>query len=76
MKARYFADTETLLLKFQDSQVAEIGDLDENTVLDLDAQGSICSLTIEHASKRADAPHFAYGQVAAQEVRSNGRATR
>lgn len=65
MKARYFADTDTLLLEFRDSPVAETRDLDENTLLDLDAQGNICSITIEHASKRADAPHFSYEQVAA-----------
>jgi uncharacterized protein YuzE len=65
MKARYFADTDTLLLEFRDAPVAETRDLDENTLLDLDAQGNICSMTIEHASRRADAPHFTYEQVAA-----------
>jgi len=39
--------------------------LDENTVLDVDANGNICSLTVEHASKRAGAPQFSYEQVAA-----------
>lgn len=38
---------------------------DENTVLDLDEKGNICSITIEHASTRADAPKFTYEQVAA-----------
>ncbi len=42
-----------------------LGDLDENTILDVDAKGNICSITIEHASKRADAPHFSYEQIAA-----------
>lgn len=65
MKARYFKDTDTLLLEFRDVPVAETRDLDENTLLDLDSEGNICSITIEHASKRADAPHFSYEQVAA-----------
>ena len=65
MKIRYFAETDTLLIEFRDSPVAETRDLDENTVLDVDSQGNICSITIEHASKRADAPHFSYEQVAA-----------
>ena len=65
MKARYFKDTDTLLLEFRDAPVAETRDLDENTLLDFDAEGNICSITIEHASKRADAPHFSYEQVAA-----------
>ena len=39
--------------------------LDENTTLDLDAQGNIRAMTIAHASKRTDAPQFSYEQVAA-----------
>ena len=64
MKVRYFADTDTLLIEFLDSPVAETRDLDENTVLDGDAKGNICSITVEHASKRAGAPQFSYEQVA------------
>lgn len=65
MKIRYFADTDTLFIEFRDVPVAETRDLDENTLLDLDAQGNIRSITVEHASKRADAPQFSYEQVAA-----------
>jgi uncharacterized protein YuzE len=65
MKVRYFEDTDTLLIEFRDTPVAETRDLDENTILDLDAKGNICSITVEHASTRADAPRFSYEQVAA-----------
>ena len=65
MKVRYFAETDTMLIEFRDAAVAETRDIDENTILDLDADGNICSITIEHASKRADAPQFSYEQVAA-----------
>ena len=65
MKVRYFADTDTLLIEFLDSPVIETRDLDENTVLDVDAKGNICSITVEHASLRAGAPQFSYEQVAA-----------
>ena len=65
MRARYFTETDTLLLEFRDAPVSETRDLDENTLLDLDAEGNICLITIEHASERADAPHFSYEQVAA-----------
>ena len=65
MKVRYFADTDTPLIEFRDSPVIDTRDLDENTLLDVDAQGNICSITIEHASERADAPRFSYEQVAA-----------
>ena len=64
MKVRYFADTDTLLIEFRDAPVVETRDLDENTVLDMDAQGNICAITVEHASQRAGAPQFSYEQVA------------
>jgi uncharacterized protein YuzE len=65
MKVRYFADTDTLFIEFRSAAVAETRDLDENTILDVDAQGKICSITVEHASSRADAPHFSYEEVPA-----------
>ena len=65
MRVRYFHDTDTLLIEFRDVPVAETRDLDENTVLDLDAKGNICSITIEHGSTRADAQKFTYEQIAA-----------
>lgn len=65
MKVRYFADTDTLLIEFRVVAIAETRDLDENTALDLDVNGHICSITVEHASTRADAPSFSYEQVAA-----------
>lgn len=65
MKVRYFADTDTLLIEFRDAPVAETRDLDENTILDVDAQGNLCAITVEHASKRAGAPEFSYEQIAA-----------
>ncbi|MGQ0835162.1 MAG: DUF2283 domain-containing protein [Gammaproteobacteria bacterium] len=58
-------DTDTLLIELRDAPVAETRDLDENTVLDVDASGNICAITIEHASQRAGAPGFSYEQVAA-----------
>lgn len=65
MKIKYFQDTDTLYIEFRDAESAETRDLDENTLLDMDAQGNICAITIEHAQQRADIPHFSYEQVAA-----------
>lgn len=65
MKVRYFADTDTLMIEFRDVPVAETRDLDEDTLLDIDADGNICAITVEHASKRAGAPEFSYEEVAA-----------
>ena len=65
MRIRYFKDTDTLLIEFKDAPVAETRDLDENTLLDVDAQGNVCAITVEHASQRAGIPAFSYEQVAA-----------
>ena len=65
MRIRYFKDTDTLLIEFKEAPVAETRDLDENTTLDVDAQGNICSITVEHASQRAGIPEFSFEQVAA-----------
>ena len=65
MKIKYFQDTDTLHIEFRAAPVAETKDLDENTMLDVDAEGGICSITVEHASKRAGIPQFSFEQVAA-----------
>lgn len=65
MRVRYFANTDTLLIEFRSAPVVVTRDLDENTVLDLDGQGNICAITVEHASTRAGAPQFSWEQVAA-----------
>lgn len=63
MKIRYFTDTDTLHIEFRDQPIAETKDLDENTLLDVDAQGNICAITVEHASTRAGIPEFSYEEV-------------
>lgn len=65
MKIKYFQDTDTLYIEFRASDITESRDLDENTLLELDAKGQICALTMEHARERADIPAFSFEQVAA-----------
>ena len=66
MKIKYFQDTDTLYIEFRPGlQVAETKDLDENTLLDLDAKGDICGITVEHARERTDIPSFSFEQMAA-----------
>jgi len=65
MKIQYFQDTDTLYIEFKETPVSETRDLDENTLLDVDREGNICGITVEHASERADIARFSYEQVAA-----------
>ena len=63
MKVTYFQDTDTLYIEFRAGRIIETNELDENTQLDVDAEGNICALTIEHARERADLQHFSFEQV-------------
>lgn len=65
MKIRYFQDTDTLYIEFRAADVAETRDLDENTLLDIDADGNVCGITVEHAHDRTDVAHLSFEQVAA-----------
>lgn len=65
MKTRYFQDTDTLHIEFKPGPAAETRDLDEHTLLEVDKDGRILSITVEHASQRADIPRFSFEQVPA-----------
>jgi uncharacterized protein YuzE len=65
MTTKYFQDTDTLHIEFRAVEVAETRDLDENTQLDVDKDGNVCAMTIEHARDRADIPNFSFEQIAA-----------
>lgn len=72
MKIRYYAETDTLYIEFRGVPVVETRDLDENTLLGLDARGDICAITVEHASERAGIPQFSYEQVTALTREASG----
>ena len=65
MKVQYFEDTDTLYIEFKSQQIAQTRDLDENTLLDLDADGNVCAITFEHASQRADISQLQVEGIAA-----------
>ena len=64
MKVRYFADTDTLLITLSDKRIAETRDLNDNILLELDDDGSLVSMTIEHATQQTDVREFSFRQVA------------
>jgi uncharacterized protein YuzE len=65
MKIRYFEDTDTLYIELKAGAAAETRDLDDNTVVDVDADGQMLAITIEHAQSRAELPSFSFEQIAA-----------
>ncbi len=65
MRVKYFQRTDTLYIEFQPDEVAETRDFDEDTLLDLDAEGRIRGITVEHAKDRVGSPAFSYEQIPA-----------
>jgi uncharacterized protein YuzE len=64
MNVRYFPDTDTLLVNFSDRQIAKTQDLGENVLVEMDEQGRLVSMTIEHAKQQMNVTEFSY-QLAA-----------
>ena len=65
MKISHFEDTDTLLIELKPGSVVETRDLDEDTLIDFDAQGQVLAITLEHASARARLSSFSFDRVAA-----------
>jgi uncharacterized protein YuzE len=60
MHAKYFNDTDTLLINFSDHQVADTYDLNENVLVEVDDKGNVVSMTFEHAKQQTDVTNFSY----------------
>ena len=63
MLIKYFSDTDTALLEFSKKEVAETKDINENIILDLDKEGNLVSMTIEHAKTKANILDFSFSQI-------------
>mgnify|MGYP001797287715 CR=1 FL=1 len=63
MKITYFEDTDTLLVYFNNNEIVETKDLNENTLIELDKNGKVVSMTIEHAKEQTEISSFTFNQV-------------
>ena len=63
MEMKYFPDTDTLLISFAQQDIAETRDVNENIVIELDSDGHLVSMTIEHAKRHMDIEDFSYQKV-------------
>ena len=56
MNVKCFRDTDTALLEFSQRPVDETREISENIYIDLDNNGNLVSMTIEHAQENASRP--------------------
>lgn len=66
MKVKYFPDTDTALVEFTNKEVFETKDISENIYVDLDHNGNLVSMTIEHAKANAGLREFSYQEMLSQ----------
>jgi uncharacterized protein YuzE len=60
MKINYFEDTDTALIEFTSREVVETREVSESVYLDLDQDGNLVSMTVEHAGEKANIQDFAF----------------
>ena len=60
MRIEYFEDTDTLQITLSERTVVDTRDLDENTLIELDEDGQLVTMTVEHAGQRAEMESFLY----------------
>jgi uncharacterized protein YuzE len=56
MTIKYFKSTDTALLEFSSELVDETREISQNIYVDLDKDGNLVSMTIEHAQQAASLP--------------------
>ncbi len=60
MKIKYFEDTDTAFIEFTAGRVAETRELCEDIHIDLDQQGKLVAMKIEHAKTSASILDFTF----------------
>ena len=63
MKVKYFSYTDTAHVEFTDKVVHETKEISENIYIDIDENGNIVSMTIEHAKANAGLWEFSYQEM-------------
>jgi uncharacterized protein YuzE len=63
MKIKYFPDTDTLLIDFANREIVETKDVNENILVELDSDGELVSMTIEHAKNQMDVDSVSFQRV-------------
>ena len=63
MKVKYFSDTDTAFVEFTNNKVYETKEINENVYMDVDQNGNIVNMTVEHAKTIAGLSEFSYQEM-------------
>jgi uncharacterized protein YuzE len=63
MRVKYFPDTDTALVEFAPKEVFETKEISENIYIDLDRNGNLVTMTIEHAKANSGLWEFSYQEM-------------
>ncbi len=63
MRIRYVADTDTALIEFSSAPVVQTREITGNLYIDLDQEGNLVSMTIEHAKVQANITEVSFLQM-------------
>ena len=63
MQRKYFQDTDTLMINFNETQIQETKEINENVLVEMDNSGNIVSITLEHAKSFANINDLNFQQV-------------
>jgi uncharacterized protein YuzE len=66
MKVKYFSDTDTAHIEFSDRDVHETKETSENIYIDVDENGNVVSMAIEHAKANSKIWEFSYQEMSRQ----------
>lgn len=67
MIIKYFPDTDTLYVSFTDREIVETVDFNDVTLLDLDQDGKVVAITLEHARAQVNLTDISFQQIAVVE---------
>ena len=65
MRIKYFEDTDTALIEFSEQSAHETREINENIYIDLDRNGNLIGMTIEHAKTQANMNELLFQQMSA-----------
>jgi uncharacterized protein YuzE len=66
MKVKHFPDTDTTHVEFSDKEMYETKEISGNVYVDLDRNGNLINMTIEHAKANAGLWGFSYQEMSFQ----------